>query len=290
MSCYEGLITVGEEGFSILSQFYQHDRDLPLRARTLQRVENETYLREKIVFRGLHNSRVPGILTLPAHGSRSYPCILLAHGMGGSKEERSTVGPEGTSITQELLSAGFSVLALDGPWQGERMVEIDYESIYSYIRPNNYRELIVQWTVEHRLALDYLERRAEIDSRRIGILGYSLGGVMTFNLAGLEPRLKAAVTASTVPLSRHYMQRIGWDETALQRMSPIAPQTFAPEIKSASFLMLNGIADPYSTPELLQELYAAIACPDKELVLFDSGHALPEEHRRNTVEWFQKYI
>lgn len=290
MSCFEGLITIGEEGFSILSQFYQYDRDVPLTPRTLQRDETETYLREKIVFRGPQNSRVPGYLTLPVGGSGSYPCILLAHGMGGSKEERSTVGPEGTSITQELVVSGFSVLALDGPWQGERMVEIDYESIYSYIRPNNYRELIVQWTVEHRLALDYLEMRAEIDSGRIGILGYSLGGVMTFNLAGLEPRIKAAVTASTVPLSRHYIQRIEWEETALLRLSPIAPQTFAPEIRSAPFLMLNGIADPYSTPELLQELYAAIACPDKELVLFDSGHALPEEHRHNAVEWFQKYI
>jgi len=290
VSYREGLSTVGEDAYSILVQFYEYDRDVPLDARVLHRDENEAYVREKIVFRGLHNSRVPGYLTIPALDSPPCPCILMTHGIGGSKEDGSELGPEKASITKELLSAGFAVLALDAPYHGERTFEQDYESILSYIRPNIYRELLVQWTVEYRLAIDYLMNRPEVDIARIGMLGYSLGGVMAFNLVGVEPRIKAAVTGVTLPISRYYINRIGWDETMLVRMAPIAPQNFAPAIKSTPFLMLNGKTDPWGTLEEVRALYELIGSPAKELVIFDSGHALPADHMPKVVEWFRRYL
>lgn len=282
--------TIGEEARSVLAQFFEYDHDIPLQARVLERHENEAYIREKIAFRGLRESRVPGYLTIPVHDSPPYPCILLAHGMGGSKEGWSEPGSDGARISQELVSAGFALLALDAPYQGERTSDIDFESIYSYIRPNIYRELIVQWTVEYRLAIDYLTGRPEVDSARIGILGYSLGGVMAYSLAGVDPRIKVAVIGSTAPLSPHYMSRIGWDEAALARMTPIAPQTFAPAIKSIPFLMLNGKNDPYGTVEGVQALYELLGSPTKELVLYDSGHGLPADHIPKVVEWFTRHL
>jgi len=42
------------------------------------------------------------------------------------------------------------------------------------------RDMVVQSTLEYRRALDYLETRKEIDSERIGAIGYSLGSVVTF--------------------------------------------------------------------------------------------------------------
>jgi dienelactone hydrolase len=286
----EGLQQVGAEAFSTLALFYEYDRDVSLDARVLARDEHETYIREKVVFRGLRLSRVPGYLTIPALDSSPYPCILVAHGMGGSKEGWSEPGSDRASMIQELLSAGFVVLILDAPYHGERTFEIDYESIYSHIRPNIYRELIIQWTVEYRLAIDYLTNRPEVDSSRIGILGYSVGGVMAYNLAAVEPRIKAAVIGGTAPLSRHYISLIGWDETALVRMMPIAPQTFAPAIQSTPILVLNGRNDPYGTLEGVQALYELIGSPAKELVIFDSGHALPADHRPKVVEWFSQYL
>jgi len=150
--------------------------------------------------------------------------------------------------------------------------------------------MIVQWTVEYRMAMDYLKSRPEVDSARIGILGYSLGGVMGYCLAGVDPRIRAAVIASTAPLSRHYLNRIGWDETALVQMIPIAPQTFAPTIKNTSFLMLNGRDDPYGTVDGVQALYELLGSPTKELVLFDSGHSLPSDHIPKVVDWFSRHL
>jgi fermentation-respiration switch protein FrsA (DUF1100 family) len=290
MSHSEELPTVGAEAYSTLVQFYEYDRDVPLDARVLERDENEAYIREKIVFRGSHNSRVPGYLSIPALGSPPYPCVLIAHGMGGSKEDWWEPGPDNASLTQKLLLAGFAVLILDAPYHGERTFSHDFESIFSFIRPNIYRELIIQWTVEYRLAIDYLTNRSEIDAARIGIFSYSLAGVMAFNLIGVDPRISVAVAASTSPLSRHYINRIGWDETALVRMAPIAPQNFAPAIKSAPFLMLNGKNDPNGTLEGVQALYELIGSPTKESVIFDGGHALPADYMPKVVEWFRQYL
>jgi dienelactone hydrolase len=287
---HEGWAAIGAEARSLLVQFFDYDREGPRDGRVLARVESEAAIREKVVFRGLRQDRVPGYLTLPAHGSPPYPCILLAHGMGGSKEEWLEPGSDDARIFQELISQGFALFALDGPYQGERTFEIDFESIYSYMRPNIYREMIVQWTVEYRMAVDCLSGRPEVDDDRIGVLGYSLGGVMAYCLAGVDPRIEVAVIGSTAPLSRHYLNRIGWDETALVQMIPIAPQTFAPAIENTSFLMLNGRDDPYGTVEGAQALYELLGSPTKELVLFDSGHSLPSDHIPKVVDWFSRHL
>jgi len=290
MSCSEEAPIVGAEAFTTLAQFYQYDRDVPLDARVLEPGQSGAHPREKVVFSGLRNARVPGYFATPSPGAPPCPCVLLAHGMGASKDFWWQPGSAAPSLTETLLSSGFAVLALDGPFHGERTYEIDYEPIGSYMRPNIYRELIVQWTIEHRRAIDYLATRPEVDASRIGILGHSLGGVMAYALAGVDARIRAAVITATAPLTRHYINLIGWDETALVRMTPIVPQTFAPAITSSAVLMVQGRDDPYATLEGVQALYHSIASPSKELVIFEGGHRLPSEQLPKVVEWFGRHL
>ena len=44
-----------------------------------------------------------------------------------------------------------------------------------------------------RRAITFLQSRAEVDPARIGACGHSMGGKLTTNLAGIDPRIKAAV-------------------------------------------------------------------------------------------------
>lgn len=46
-----------------------------------------------------------------------------------------------------------------------------------------------------RASVDYLLTRAEVDPKRIGCIGLSIGGFRSAHLAGLDPRIKAAVVA-----------------------------------------------------------------------------------------------
>jgi 2,6-dihydroxypseudooxynicotine hydrolase len=76
------------------------------------------------------------------------------------------------------MKAGFSVLSLDGPGQGEA-------STWSVTRPD-YESAISS-------AVDWIEGRPELDGSRIGMLGSSLGGYYAPRAAAREPRIRATV-------------------------------------------------------------------------------------------------
>jgi dienelactone hydrolase len=157
-------------------------------------------------------------------------------------------------------------------------------------RINKYREMLVQSAGDHRRAIDYLATRPEIDPARIGVLGRSIGGLVTYILAAIDPRIKVAVACATLPMGDFYVERLGWDETAKDRLAPVAPRNFAPAIDRTAFLMLNGIHDPYGTTEDVRALHGLVGAPSKELVLFDSGHRLPAEFVSVAVDWFRRHL
>jgi dienelactone hydrolase len=49
------------------------------------------------------------------------------------------------------------------------------------------------WTLAARRGLSLLEAQPEVDAERLGIFGISVGGTLTWIVAGVDPRVKAAV-------------------------------------------------------------------------------------------------
>lgn len=98
---------------------------------------------------------IPGYLRLPrGAGERPVPCCVLIGGLESTKEESHR-------FENLCLERGLATFAFDGPGQGEMFFQVklgpDFERYSSAV-------------------LDELERRPEIDSERIGVLGRSLGG------------------------------------------------------------------------------------------------------------------
>lgn len=273
---------VGEEAFQVLLQFFQYDQGIPLEARIVEKQDTPDYVREKIVFRGVRDSRVPGYLAIPKTGTPPYPCVLQLHGIMGSKSDwwDDDSFLSGGHLTKGLLEAGSAVLALDAQYHGERISNNDYESpgvmVFQKGWLNRMREMIIQSTVEYRRAIDYLSTRTEIDTTQIGMIGYSMGGMMTFYLTGVEPRIKVSVACVT--------------PTVKERLSATAPQNFAKAVGGRPFLMLMGQIDPFYTIEESQQLHDLIESSTKELVFYESGHRLPVEYTRKAIEWFQAYL
>ena len=94
-----------------------------------------------------------GILRKPWHTPKP-PVVILVPGLDSVKEELHNYG-------DDFLRRGMAVLALDGPGQGE--MEFDHAMRYDYEVPVHY-------------AIDYLETRSDVDARRVGLMGVSLGG------------------------------------------------------------------------------------------------------------------
>lgn len=115
-------------------------------------------------------STMVGNLRRPA-GNGKPPLVLLLPGLDSTKEEFF-------NWEAVFLKRGLATLSLDGPGQGETgyttHIHYDYETAVTTV-------------------LDALETRSDIDMRRVGAVGVSLGGYYAPRAAAFEPRIKAVV-------------------------------------------------------------------------------------------------
>lgn len=268
---------VGEEAFTVVHSLFEYDTSLPLHSRTIQTFDTIPFKREKFVIDGWRGSRVPGLLAVPKAVQKPVPVILLVDGIGGWKERwwQHTSWNRGRVLIDSLIASGYAVVMIDAPASGERTYENDFETAESFIRkPPQYRDLILQNTIEHRRVVDYLATRADIDTARIGAAGLSLGGTMTFILGAVEPRIKAGV-AGLSPL---------W------RFGPVtSAATYASHVE-IPMLMLMGRTDSFYTSEDVTQVYGLLGSKTKELVWYDVGHRLPEAYAGATTAWFRSHL
>lgn len=281
---------VGEEAYRVLLEFFQYDKNIPLDASIVDTLDTPIYRREKIVFRGVRDSRVPGYLAIPKVGSPPYPVILQMH--GGVAEGKESFWDErlpyvDKTVTRALLQAGFAVLTLDAQYHGERHTPNDYLSgagpiLFDRGWKYTFMDVVVQSTVEYRRALDYLATRREIDTSRIGAQGVSLGGMMTFYLTAVDPRIKVSVPCITA---------LNIYGAARELPDVMAPWQYARDMGHRPVLLLMSRTDPfYSVPEA-QHLYELIAGPSKAIRFYDcDGHCLPPAYAADVVAWFQRYL
>ena len=110
-------------------------------------------------FAGAGGARVEAYVVAPRAPGR-YPAALYLHGSGGTRFD---------------LVGEAAVLAR----RGAVTMTITYPSDTATYRP------IV---VDARRALDLLDARADVDPKRIGVFGFSLGGQIAAILAGDDPR------------------------------------------------------------------------------------------------------
>ncbi len=273
---------LGTEAYKLLASFYEYDRDIPLEAKVVEKRELPDCVREKLVLR-VNDSWVTTYLGIPKTGSPPYPCVLLLHGITGDKDgwwEDDNYG-SGGNMTNALLKNGFAVLSPDAPYHGERTFENRFESAWTMVQQkhvNRFRDLVVQSVVEWKRAIDYLETRPEIDSGRIGVVGYSLGGIQTFALTALDSRVKSSVACVTP--AAHLVQ--------IGAGPGIKPSTFASELHGRPFLMLMGRSDKYCDAASAQRLYDVISGSMKSLIFYESGHSLPVDYVEDAVKWLQE--
>jgi len=125
--------------------------------------------------------------------------------------------------------------------------------------------------------MDYISTRDNIDTSRIGILGLSIGGLITFELTSVDSRIKSAVAGLT-PI---------WKEKEFQ---PWLPSTYASHIKCNSFLMFMGNEDPVCTTKVAHTLFILITLNRKEFVEYNVKHEPPDEYAEVVTDWFLKNL
>lgn len=273
---------LGAEAYTAVRTFFAYDAAVPLDVRVTEDEKTPRYRREKIVFTGAAGNRVPGFLTIPLGSPNRLPVVLAIHAGASSKEGwwQQDGYERGGRVTDRLLAANVAILSLDTQFHGERAAANDFESFramwfdgkkFSWIRDG-----MLQTVRDYRRALDYLATRPEIDMDRVGVLGYSLGGMMSLYLSAFDSRTRAAVACVAAV-----------DEPWLY---PLAPINLASGMGRIPILLLGGRSDGLATVAKMEALFAAIPGSQKQLAYFESGHRLPETYADSATNWLIAHL
>ncbi|MDA1190222.1 MAG: alpha/beta fold hydrolase [Candidatus Poribacteria bacterium] len=274
----ETLTPYTDAQFELMSDYMSYDATIPLNAAVVDQAEFETQTRYKIAFRGSRDEMIPGYLSIPKEGKGPFPCVLLMHGLGASKsawweDEGFSKGPQ---LTGKLIAMGYAVFALDAKYHGERAHLNNYEQQWTMLQRGwntRLRQMMIESTVDYRRALDVLETREDIDAKRIGAIGYSMGGMMLHYLTALEPRIDAAVSCVS-PLSGGLS---------------FAPNRVTPFIR-APFAYLMGSQDMFYTAAQVETALEWIPGEAKMSKFYESGHSLPIEYIEDATAWIETHL
>ena len=291
-----------------LLRFSELPKDFPSKVRIRERVELSRVIREKIELEVEEGLWIPFYLFLPKGKEGSRPCILVLHGHSAGKIETAGIVPSyqrGNALA--LAQAGFVTVAPDFRGFGELGWIGEWEDPEGHLYG---RSIHIQEVIENlqmgRTALgtflydlgkilNYLEKRPEIDMKRIGVAGTSMGADVAVWLAILDPRIKAVVASSgslleypkhpydysqyhacldTIPGFRKFFR---FAEIPLL----VAPRPF---LLTIDWKRKEGI---FIKPRL-ETLYQEAGSPDKLSFRFHSeGDTFRNE---DAMEWFRRWL
>jgi dienelactone hydrolase len=150
--------------------------------------------------------------------------------------------------------------------------------------------------------VDYLASRPDVDSKRIGCVGLSVGGYRSFMLAALDPRIRAAVavgwmTSYPPQIKRHVIHTEGFSFHV-----PVLPELDLPDLAALvaprSLMVINGSRDGLFHPEGVKVAFAKIeACYRKAGVadrqktrLYDAPHEFNSEMQAEAWQWLKRWV
>lgn len=174
------------------------DHHTTLKDGVVMEVWHVTYYSWQVVDGVLEPILIQGYAARPTLTDTPIPGIVKAHGLGGFAEESHATG------TAALL--GMFVLAYTGPGGGTDPANTSEGLPASF--DNGYRmfdvltDLRGTWFWGHAMAamrgVTCLANHPDVDPARLGVTGFSAGGVISNLVGGVDPRIKAAVPLSGV--------------------------------------------------------------------------------------------
>ncbi len=240
---------------------------------------------------------VSGLLWRPSDaGAKKLPLILFIHGGPVSQDEFSF-----DFTRQVLASGGYAVAAVNYRGSNGRGIAFS-KAIYS-----DWGNLEV---IDLLGATDYLVKQGLVDPEKLGIGGWSYGGILTDYTIATDTRFKAACSGagSAMQLSMYgidqyllqWNEEIGlpWEKEGLDKYMKISyPFTHADKIKTPTLFMVG--QNDFNVPsEGSEQMYAALRTLNvpTELVVYPSQfHGISVlsyqvDRYKRYLNWYGKYL
>lgn len=226
------------------------------------------------------DDRVEGYLVSPRSASGKLPAVVFLHGAGGDREEQL-----GTAV--KLAKRGAIALTITAP-SGAKTPPAGVTD-----------EELVRWqggtiaddVVAARRAFDVLADDDRVDSGRLGLVGWSMGGRLAALVAGVDDRVRATVlmSAGAAPVDA-YVQGAPAELQAVVRevLQPIDPLTRIDDAKGA-VLIQAGRRDSI-VPRAALEAVIAAAPKGTRVEWYPTDHALDDRAELDRLDWLVKHL
>ena len=298
-------------------------------AKVLYEEQREGYKARKLEIRLSRYYTVPVYLLIP-NGKGPFPAVNVLHDHGAhlfiGKEkvirplacEDSVVindaedwvqNYEGQYFGDYLAQHGFVVFSSDAPMWGERgQKEGPRRDKYDMIAGNMMMygiDLSAYMTYDDLRATDYLASLPEVDPKRIGCTGWSMGAYRTWMLSALSDRIKAGaavcwMVTTDEQLTLHYSRT---ENGGFANCLPgLRRWLDYPHIASIAcpkpMLFINGSQDKLFPVAGAQKAFAIMhdvwnsqgAANKIETELWDIPHSCPLKAQERVLRFFQKYL
>jgi len=236
----------------------------------------------------------------------------------------------GESIASELARQGYVVVVIDMFYWGERRMLLDDdpadwrerphdikpERIAEFNRRAGQSEQLVGRTIysagftwpgvmiwDDIRTVDYLLTRPEVDQKRIGCVGLSVGGLRSCHLAALDDRIKAAVVVGWMAsfprqLRRHVRNTIGHTKLIPGLYRYLDYPDIASQAMPRALLVINGTKDGLfdldgvrASFDKLNACYRKAGAPEKcRTRLYDTPHEFNAQMQAEAWEWLKRWV
>lgn len=298
--------------------------------RVVAEEQRDGYRALKITVRLSRYYDVPAYLLIP-DGDGPFPAINLLHDHGahlfiGKEKMIKPLSVEGNDVTEDarkwveslydgvflgdyLAKQGYVVFSADAPMWGERgQKEGAKRERYDMIAGNMMMygiNLSAYMTYDDISATDFLSALPEVDSARIGCMGFSMGAYRAWMLAALSPHVRATVAVCWMVTSDEQMS-LKYSRTENGGFANCIPGLRRwldyPHIASIAcpdaMLFINGSQDKLFPVEGAKKAFGVMRLvwdsqgvgEKLETELWDMPHSCPKRAHERMLEFFKKNL
>ncbi|MEP0843015.1 MAG: acetylxylan esterase [Phycisphaerae bacterium] len=154
--------------------------DVPLDAKVGDARDRGDYVLSELTLRSTPGRMIPAVLAVPKNRSGPLPAVVCIHGHGGNRHVVYDDKSIYRGFADALARRGVITIS----------TEVGQHEVYE-----TGRTLMGERLWDLMRCVDYLHNRPDVDKKRIGCAGLSLGGEMAMWLGAMDERVAATVSS-----------------------------------------------------------------------------------------------
>jgi dienelactone hydrolase len=280
---------------------YDSHTDLDIRETNYEKRGNVMLI--ELNYAGAGGDRVPAYLVLP-HGGDNHPAIIWGHWL----QKGSPLANKDEFLDEALLLARAGVVSLlvDAP-QARHDFPPPPNDLLEEVKQQS--EASAHQVIDLRRAVDLLLVRKDIDRKRLAYVGHSWDAHVGAILAGVETRICCYVLmaggysdeedafSSTDPERIARIRQVGAERVReyFHEYAFDDPVYFVGHTDHESIFLQFASADfgpnaAQTAKAQAQKYLDSFSSKDKQMAIYDAGHALNAAARLDRVRWLEKHL